>query len=100
MKNKSFWESVSVFETGLSAGEWGWRIVTLVIIGGSGAVSANFNDCGDIVALPENVSMTGIVVLKNCTVEDCEFVRISIFTDQVTARGFRNASAQVKGLPS
>lgn len=79
MKNKSFWESVSVFETGLSAGEWGWRIVTLVIIGGSGAVSANFNDCGDIVALPENVSMTGIVVLKNCPVAIVSISRIAPF---------------------
>ena len=31
--------SVSLFETGLSAAEWIWRIVTVVFIGSSGAIT-------------------------------------------------------------
>ncbi|MBI3755861.1 MAG: hypothetical protein HY265_06855 [Deltaproteobacteria bacterium] len=207
MKQRSFWDSIAFFESGLSVAEWAWRIVTFLLIGGSGTVSAlvaktdpllnqlgpiywigvglitalvvatilylvklanlkqaqadfsrvmsvprntinplavsfqdtvipvedlrlptiqlhenkhfkrckfvgpaaiailggtyskcAFNECGEIVALPENVLMTGIVVLKNCTVEECEFVRTSIFTDQGTAQEFSAAGAKVKGI--
>jgi hypothetical protein len=205
MRDRSFWDSVALFDSSMSAAEWTWRIVTVVIIGGSGTLSAliaradpllklgpiywlgvgvltalavaiilflvkaanlkqaqadfniamaaprntinplatsfqdvvipvedlrlptiqlhenkhfkrckfvgpaaiailggtyshnAFSDCGDIVALPENVFLVGIVVLKNCTVEECEFIRTSIFTDQNSARGFAAAGAQVKG---
>ena len=208
MKNHNFWNSISVFETGLSAAEWIWRIVTVLFIGSSGAataflakadpllkqlgpiylvyvglvvsfvvaiifyliksailkqaqadfnramaiprtlinplldsfndaiisvedlrlpisqlhenkhfkrckfvgpaaiaiiggnyVSTGFTECGDVIALPENVSLTGIVVLKNCTVEECQFIRTTILTDQYTAKGFAGVpGAQVKGL--
>ena len=208
MAKNRFWESVSVFETGMSAAEWAWRLFTLVTIGGGGTVTAflakadpllkqlgpiywvtvglltsliitlifflfksailkqaqadftaamaippnsinplqdnfvdvvipvedlrlpqlqlhenkhfkrckfvgpaaiaimggnyvstGFNECGDIVALPENVLLTGIVVLKNCTVESCEFIRTTVFTDQNTAKGFAAVpGAQVKGI--
>lgn len=208
MSKNKLWESVSLFETGLSAAEWAWRITTLVIIGGGGTVTgmlakadpllkqlgpiywvaiallaslaialifylyksallkqaeseftlamakppnsvnplqdsfvdvvipvedlrlpklqlhenkhfkrckfvgpaaiailggnylnSGFSECGDIVALPDNVMLTGIVILKNCTVEQCEFIRTTIFTDQSTARGFAKIpNAQVKGL--
>jgi len=208
MINRKFWNSISLFETGLSAAEWIWRIVTLLIIGSSGAATAflakadpllkqlgaiywvfvglvtslvvsiiiylvkfailkqsqadinramvtprtlinplldsfkdsiisvedlrlpisqlhenkhfkrckfvgpaaiaiiggiyvktGFTECGDVIALPENVFLAGIVVLKNCTVEDCQFIRTAIFTDQNTAKGFMSIpGAQVKGL--
>ncbi|GHA32775.1 hypothetical protein ACFFLZ_05320 [Photobacterium aphoticum] len=208
MSNNRVWSSVSIFETGLSAAEWIWRIVTIVFIGGSGTLTAllakadpvlkelgviywvaigiitslivililylfktsilkqseadlnrilstpkntvnplsesfkdlvipvedlrlprlqlhenkhfkrckfvgpasicilggtynrgGFHECGDIIALPEDVYLTGIIVLKNCTVEDCEFIRTTVFTDQNTARGFLNAfGSQVKGI--
>lgn len=208
MSKNRLWQSVSLFETGLSAAEWAWRIVTLVIIGGGGTITGSlakadpllkqlgpiywvavglvtslvivfvfflfkaailkqaeadftasmaippnsinpltdnfadvvipvedlrlpklqlhenkhfkrckfvgpasiailggnylnsgFSDCGDIIALPDNVYLTGIVVLKNCTVEDCEFIRTTIFTDQNTAKGFSTIpGAQIKGL--
>lgn len=70
----------------------------VAIMGGT-YVNSGFLDCGDIIALPDNVTLTGIVVLKNCTVEDCEFIRISIFVDQNTAKGFAAVpGAQVKGM--
>ena len=208
MQRKGIWSWISIFETGLSAAEWAWRIVTLLFIGGTGTVTAliaktdpilkglgpiywigvgiitalilsivlylvkssqlkqaeadfnramsvpkstinplsdsfkdsiipvedlrlptlqlhenkhfkrckfvgpaaiaivgghyvnsRFNDCGDVVALPNNANLTGIVVLKNCTVEDCEFIRTTIFADQNTAKGFAAVpGAQVKGI--
>jgi hypothetical protein len=207
MQRKSFWESVSLFESGLSAAEWAWRIATFVFIGGSGTAGAlyakadpllgklgaiywiavgllvalvvalilylvrsanqkqaeaeftramaaprhtinpledsfsdsviavedlrlptvqlhenkqfkrcrfvgpaaiaiiggtyshcKFTDCGDVVALPDKLLLSGIVILKNCTVEHCEFIRTSVFTDQGTARGFVGVGATVKGL--
>ncbi|SDR92970.1 hypothetical protein [Pseudomonas oryzae] len=208
MQRQSLWHSISLFETGLSAAEWGWRIATLLFIGGSGTLTAfvakadpilkqlgpiywvaagcitalvvsiilyliksavlkqasadlhralltpkssinpllesfkdsiipiedlrlptvqlhenkhfkrckfvgpaavailggnyvnsGFSECGDIVALPEDVFLTGIVVLKNCTVEECEFIRTTIFTDQNTAKGFATVpGAIIKGM--
>lgn len=70
----------------------------IAILGGN-YVNSGFSECGDIIALPDDAMLTGIVVLKNCTVESCEFIRISIFTDQNTARGFSAVpGAQIKGL--
>lgn len=70
----------------------------IAILGGS-YVHTGFKDCGDIVALPANVYLTGIVVLKNCTVEDCEFIRTTIFVDQNSAKAFANVpGARVKGI--
>lgn len=209
MAQRKFWESVSLFETSLSAAEWAWRIVTVLLIGGTGTiggliaqadpffkqlgpiywlgvalltalatavvlylvksaafkqsqtelnvvlssprghvnplatsfqdmivplhelrlptiqlhenkhfrrckivgpaaiailggtyVNSGFVECGDIIVLPDDAFFTGIVALKNCTVEECEFVRVTIFTDKNTARGFATIpGATVRGLP-
>lgn len=209
MSKNKLWESVNIFQTGLSAAEWAWRIFTLLIIGGGGTITgllakadpllkqlgsiywvliglltsfiialvfflfksavlkqaqaefttamtippnsinplldnfvdvvipvedlrlpmlqlhknkhfkrckfvgpaaiaimggnyldSGFHECGDIIALPDRVFLTGIVVLENCTVENCEFIRTTIFTDQNTAKGFATAidGIQVKGI--
>lgn len=71
---------------------------SMAILGGI-YLNDGFYECGDIIALPENVSITGIIVLKNCTVEECEFIRTTILTDQNTAKVFANQpGAQVKGI--
>lgn len=70
----------------------------IAIIGGT-YKNSNFHDCGDIIVLPENAYLTGIIVLKNCIVEECEFIRTTIFTDQNSAKGFAGVpGVQVKGL--
>lgn len=70
----------------------------LAILGGI-YIRSNFLDSGDVIALPDNVALSGIVVLKNCTVEDCEFIRTTILVDQVTAKGIAAVpGAQVKGI--
>lgn len=69
----------------------------LGILGGT-YYRSGFSECGDIIALPNDVMLTGLVVLKNCTVEDCEFIRITVCTDQHTAKGFSTIpGATVKG---
>ncbi len=69
------------------------------ILGGNFS-NTGFLECGDVIALPNNVNLAGLTVLKNCTVDECEFIRISIFCDQSTAKGFRDnvPGVQVKGL--
>ena len=70
----------------------------VAILGGT-YVRTNFLDSGDVIALPDNAILSGIVVLKNCTVEDCEFIRTTILVDQVTAKGLAAVpGAQVKGI--
>lgn len=208
MQKHNFWNNISFFETGLSAAEWTWRIVTLLFIGASGTATAliakvdpvlkelgpiywiaigiftsftvsvilnliksanlkqaeadlhrvmatprssinplsnsfqdsiipvedlrlptkqlhenkhfkrckfvgpsaiaimggiynggGFDGCGDIIALPKESLLTGIVVLKNCTVEECEFIKTTIFVDQNTARAFSKVpGANIKGI--
>jgi len=41
MKNK-LWDSITIFETSMSAAEWAWRLITLLFIGGSSAITAFF----------------------------------------------------------
>ena len=70
-----------------------------IAIQGGTYVNNGFIECGDIIALPEGAYLTGITALRNCTVEDCDFVKVSVFTDQGTARGFaRVPGASVKGV--
>ena len=40
MGKSKLWASVSVFETGLSAAEWAWRIVTFLFILSGGTATA------------------------------------------------------------
>lgn len=207
MQRNGFWNSISIFETGLSAAEWAWRIATLLFIGGSGTLTAfiaktdpifkelgavywigvgivvslvvtfvfylikcallkqaeadfhrsmstpkhtinplaesfkdliipiedlrlpskqmhknkhfkqcqfvgpaalaigggnysgiNFIECGDIVALPIGVEMTGITLLDGCTVDQCDFVKVTVFVSQGTGKGFLEIGIPVKGI--
>ena len=60
-----------------------------------------FLDCGDIIALPEGVLLTGIIVFDNCTVKESEFIKTTIFVDQNTARSFAAVpGVRVMGLLS
>lgn len=201
MSKGKLWNSISAFETGLSAAEWAWRIATLLFIGVSGTTTAllakadpllkqlgpiywagiglltslivvivfylfrqanlkqaeadfvrvmatprstinplaesfsdsvipiedlrlpmlqlqenkhfkrcklvgpgavaimggtyqynNFTECGDMVALPDHVYLTGIIVLKNCTFVECQFIRITRLADQNTAKAFQGVT--------
>lgn len=69
----------------------------IAIVGGSIARS-DFNNNGHMVALPDGTMMAGLIMLRGCTIENCEFVRLAIFVDQGTAKAFRAGGADVKGV--
>ncbi|WP_133152284.1 hypothetical protein [Vibrio lentus] len=70
----------------------------VAILGGN-YVNSGFKECGDVVALPADVYLTGIVVLKNCTVESCEFIRTTVLVDQNSAKGFVGVPGiSIKGI--
>ncbi|WP_417884533.1 hypothetical protein [Vibrio rumoiensis] len=53
----------------------------LALMGGS-FIRTDFNETGDIIPLPNNTFLTGIIVLKNCTVEDCKFYRTTLMVSE------------------
>ena len=59
----------------------------LAILGGT-FVNSSFNDAGHILTVPDNTSITGITVFENCTVEDCEFFRVTLLIPRVAATTF------------
>lgn len=65
---------------------------SLVILGGT-ICHNSFIECGDFIALPD-VYLTGMLVFKNCTIEDCEFLRVTIFSDKNTAKSL----SEIKGM--
>lgn len=69
----------------------------LAILGGT-YVHDGFFEGGDIILLPDGVLLTGILVFENCTVEDCEFYRVTILTNRAGAEGFGKMGANVVGL--
>lgn len=70
----------------------------IAIFGGSYS-NSSFNNAGDILSFPPDAQIAGIVVFAGCTVERCEFVRVTILADHNTGRGFKNAGMPVKGIP-
>ena len=69
----------------------------LAILGGT-YVNDGFFEGGDIILLPDHVLLTGILVFENCTVEDCEFYRVTILTNRLGAEGFKKMGANVAGI--
>lgn len=49
----------------------------VAIMGGT-IMNNNFHGCGDFIGLPENTMLTGILVLENCTIENCDIVQVTI----------------------
>ena len=66
----------------------------IAFVGGS-FIKTNFNETGDIIPLPENTYLTGIIALKNCTVEDCNFYRTTLMVSEGQAL---QMAAAVPGL--
>ncbi len=59
----------------------------LALLGGT-FVRSGFNNSGHILTLPDQVFITGITVLKECTVEDCEFFSVTILVPKNIAKTF------------
>lgn len=69
----------------------------IAILGGN-YISSNFYESGDIVALPDECALVGIVVLQNCTVENCEFYKITLFTSKPIAQQMKKMGWPVAGI--
>lgn len=59
-----------------------------VCLMGGTFVRNGFYEIGHILTIPENTTVSGITVLKNCTVEDCEFFRTTLIIPRVQAQIF------------
>lgn len=70
---------------------------TIGISGGTFSYTG-FTEIGDVVAIPPGTALTGVVALKNCVIESCEFIRVTIIADQNSAKGFAEMGAPVKGI--
>lgn len=66
----------------------------LALLGGT-FVRSGFNNSGHILTLPEQAFITGITVLKECTVEDCEFFSVTIMVPKNIAA---TMAASVPGI--
>jgi hypothetical protein len=65
----------------------------IALIGGT-FVRSGFYDTGHILTIPDNTFVTGITVLMNCTVEDCEFFKTTILVPRSQADAIR----QIPGI--
>jgi len=57
----------------------------LALLGGT-FVRSGFHNTGHILTLPDNIFLTGISVLKDCTVEDCEFFTVTLLVPKASAQ--------------
>jgi len=53
---------------------------------------------GDFPALPDKTSIKGVVVLQECSIESCEFHRVTLLMDSVTGNAFAAQNFPVKGI--
>lgn len=67
----------------------------IALMGGS-FIRTGFNETGDIIPLPNNTLLTGIIVLKNCTVEDCNFYRTTLMVSEDQAEHMAQAVPGMK----
>lgn len=65
----------------------------IALLGGT-FVRSGFYETGHVLTVPENTLITGITVLLNCTVEDCEFYQTTLLIPRAQADALR----QVPGI--
>jgi hypothetical protein len=65
----------------------------VALMGGT-FVRSGFYEIGHILTVPDNIYITGITVLVNCTVEDCEFYQTTV----VVPRAQADALRQIPGV--
>jgi hypothetical protein len=61
-------------------------------------VSNAFIEAGSPIVLTENATLTGVLVLEDCTVEDCEFIGITLLMNEDSGEKFKEMGAPVIGL--
>jgi len=69
----------------------------IAMLGGA-YISTGFLEIGSPIVLPDNTLLTGVLVLENCTVENCEFVGITLLVNKAAGEAFKKMGAPVVGL--
>jgi hypothetical protein len=69
----------------------------MVIMGGK-ARGNSFTEVGTLIALPDGAVISGLPVLKDCTIKDSKFHRVTVLCDKGTAQAFQNNGLPVVGL--
>lgn len=69
----------------------------VAMLGGT-YIATSFNEAGSPIVLPLNTVLTGVLVLENCTVENCEFIGITLLVNQVAGKAFQKMGAPVVGM--
>jgi hypothetical protein len=67
-----------------------------IAIMGCRMINTSFIEGGDIIPLPENTFITGIIVLKNCTIEGCEFFRTTMMINEHDAKHIADSVPGIK----
>jgi hypothetical protein len=57
----------------------------IALLGGT-FVNSKFLNTGHILTIPDNTYVTGIPVLKNCTIEDCDFLQVTLIVPRSAAK--------------
>jgi len=53
----------------------------VVITGGGRFDKSSFLNCGDVIFIPPEVTLSGVIPLVGCNVLDCRFINMTIITD-------------------
>ncbi len=69
----------------------------IAMLGGS-YIRTGFLEAGSPIVLPENTMLSGVLVLENCTVEDCEFIGITLLINKQVGEEFKKMGAPVVGM--
>lgn len=70
----------------------------LGLMGGT-ITNNSFNNCGHAMAFPSGTSLPGLVLLRDCTIDECEFVQVTLIVDTVTGSVLAQNRYPVVGLP-
>jgi hypothetical protein len=66
----------------------------VALVGGT-FVNTKLSETGDLIPIPENTNLTGIIVLKNCTIDNCNFYRTTLMVSENQAK---QMAAAIPGL--
>lgn len=69
----------------------------IAMLGGS-YLHTGFLEAGSPIVLPEHTMLTGVLVLENCTVENCEFIGITLLLNKQAGEAFKAMGAPVVGM--
>jgi hypothetical protein len=71
-----------------------------IMFDGSTVRNPIFIDCGDIIPISGKACITGIVLLKDCTIEDCEFIRTTLILAEDDAKTVAQQAAGMRVVGS